>query len=423
MWVEESVWLGRPAEINEDNELKTAAAYFDDAWKKTRKRVQDEKKKTLKAQKEANQLKQDLVDAFNTNQQLQHQLDEAEFRLNCKEEECSKLEEHVKFLQGSKDQLAKQLFDSLKRDCQNCAALKESNNTARKDLANAINSAAGSGPTLTAQSPKDPNPNGGPKTLGLTNITIGRSKLSRAFRKTNNSEPTKDPVLQEFNVAFDANNLDDFDPANDDGSRLKLLVEKTATCEENATFLNPGYPEEVPEFDNFDGMTYDDTVQDKDYVPNIESQSSSSTESSSAHSTPKKQKREVRRSRTFFLKKVPKDCNLTYEDDKQVGDKTFAVKEKSTKKPLPLNVSEHRDKSAVEMNNGEFIEVVKNFPSDKLAKDFSEQQLQRVKDLSKPYCYNVDGTDVYVKPMDEMQAVPRQRFQTWSGRHQDPQLP
>ena len=133
MWVEESVRLGRPAEINEDNELKTAAAYFDDAWKKTRKRVQDEKKKTLKAQKEANQLKQDLVDAFNTNQQLQHQLDEAEFRLNCKEEEYSKLEEHVK------------------RDCQNCAALKESNNTARKDLANAINSAAGSGPTLTAQ--------------------------------------------------------------------------------------------------------------------------------------------------------------------------------------------------------------------------------------------------------------------------------
>ena len=144
MWVEESVWLGRPAEINEDNELKTAAAYFDDAWKKTRKRVQDEKKKTLKAQKEANQLKQDLVDAFNTNQQLQHQLDEAEFRLNCKEEEYSKLEEHFK------------------RDCQNCAALKESNTTARKDLANAINSAAGSGPTLTAQSPKDPNPNGGP---------------------------------------------------------------------------------------------------------------------------------------------------------------------------------------------------------------------------------------------------------------------
>ena len=122
------------------------------------------------------------MDAFNTNQQLQHQLDEAEFRLNCKEEECSKLEEHV----------------------------------------------------------------------------------------------------------------------NDDGSRLKLLVEKTATCEENATFLNPGYPEEVPEFDNFDGMTYDDTVQDKDYVPNIESQSSSSTESSSAQSTPKKQKTEVRRSRTFF---------------------------------------------------------------------------------------------------------------------------
>ena len=250
------------------------------------------------------------MDAFNTNQQLQHQLDEAEFRLNCKEEECSKLEEHVKFLQGSKDQLAKQLFDLLKRDCQNCAALKESNNTARNDLAKAINSFAGSGPTSTAQSPKDPNPNGGPKTLGLTNITIGRSKLSRAFWKTtNNSEPTKDPVLQEFNVAFDANNLDDFDPANDDGSRLKLLVEKTATCEENATFLNPGYPEEVPEFDNFDGMTYDDTVQDKDYVPNIESQSSSSTESSSAHSTPKKQKREVRRSRTFFLKKVPNDCN------------------------------------------------------------------------------------------------------------------
>ena len=142
VWVEESVRLGRPAEINEDNELKTAAAYFDDAWKKTRKRVQDEKKKTLKAQKEANQLKQDLVDAFNTNQQLQHQLDEAEFRLNCKEEECSKLEEHVKFLQGSKDQLAKQLFDSLKRDCQNCAALKESNNTARNDLAKAINSFA-----------------------------------------------------------------------------------------------------------------------------------------------------------------------------------------------------------------------------------------------------------------------------------------